>query len=1078
MTIRIPILESQSAPAATAFNSPPPADPAAGNGPDLAATSLAPDPAPAYDPLAWRDEQQRRTAAVDALAQHQRIMSDTLDQLRADPSVDNGANAPGLTGAYLQQYDQTSRQLIAGLPPGAARHSLAALLERNRVTDARAVLADEAQRNLQARQSAFTDGVQTLARDLARQPELLPRRLAFVDQHMIAVDGEEGGPAGFRESMRAHLVDAAVKAQIARDPHGMLAALQARAAGQTPTAATQDAASAQDQADAQEQATSPAGTATQSPGAASSFAANAPASPQPLPNPPADPAADHLVIRALRPQEIAAYLPQARSAASAADTNYRAAVLQRAAAASRQYMASGSATDAPGAAEFTRAFGPEQGALRYRQLQQSASAGRLRSDLLSLPDTLLQRALDQSRRPAADTASPSIDTPAPANASPDATQPPGTPTADNAALLAQVIAQIRQQRAADPVQSALDTGSHGTRPIDFTPGTGADLSTALRARAASVGDIARDYNVPAAILTRAEGRQLAQALQTLPVDGQRNLLQQITGAISDPALQEAALRQLSADAPVAALAGLYLARDLSQAPPADQRTWGSTPDVPGLLLQGQALLAPNHGAAGTPYALPSDTLLRQAFARYTGEAYAAEPGKAELYLKASKALYAALDPWNKQDPAYDAGRWWRAVGWATDGKVVPQDHGTGVNPMQVLDWENPNPLTSKPDENPRLFAAAGQGTAIDVVEAQSNSNAGATVTAPVVEPTAAKVAEASQLPQGMKSGPYLTQGQIADLDRTLGACIANGCSEAEQKRVIDLFKSIAITQGEIDRPNYNSAGSLQSFLDRIKPDVKLQAQGKVAREAEAYFSAQNALTRPGGFTTYAPMVGESGIASDGPRTPLGSAILSGIGLAVALSESGSKKIKTVTPNDPKEVLPTPSSYLEIDGTKYPVYSETEARKLPRVSGFFFTYEGGDQRNHKSEISPGQAFDAGTSGAMSDPKTGKRLSLAVGYDNSVTGGSAGKGYNFLRIEGHVQNGYLMMPIDAKLGITSLSPSLKAHDAVLRQTQAAMQNGIQIIWEVPDRKTLRRAKKALGTHFGSDTLDSIHLRIRRR
>ena len=389
---------------------------------------------------------------------------------------------------------------------------------------------------------------------------------------------------------------------------------------------------------------------------------------------------DHPLVKLMTPSERDHYREVARITVLQQQASQREDLKSRTADATQSYLDTGTAKNPPMLSDMVNAFGEEEGSTRYRQMRDAAMLGQTKQRILPLPQGELNRLRGQA--PAED----------------------DLQGQRNYKALTGAIDSIEQERRRDPIGFALKTNSYGLSPIkDFNDPAALAAELGRRSRAGNI--IARDYNVPAAVLTRAEGRQLAGTLQTLPVDGQRNLLQQITGAIADPALQEAALRQLSADAPVAALAGLYLARDSAQAPPADQRTWGSTPDVPGLLLRGQALLAPNHGAPGTPYALPSDTLLRQAFARYTGDAYAAEPGKAELYLKASKALYAALDPWNNQDPAYDAGRWWRAVGWATAGNVVSQESGlspqAGAGDARIQRMRN-------------TYADASPGTTLDV----------------------------------------------------------------------------------------------------------------------------------------------------------------------------------------------------------------------------------------------------------------------------------------------------------------------------------------------------------------------------
>lgn len=327
-------------------------------------------------------------------------------------------------------------------------------------------------------------------------------------------------------------------------------------------------------------------------------------------------------------------------------------------------------------------------------------------------------------------------------------------------------------------------------------------------------------------------------------------------------------------------------------------------------------------------------------------------------------------------------------------------------------------------------------------------------------------------PFAQVKGPYLTARQIADLDRALGSAVARGDSAAEQREIFELFKEVAATQGRIDRPDYGSAGSLQSFNDRIKSEVRLATSGALAREAEAYFSSQNALTRPGQISAYLAMAGEGGGGVGGAHTLEGTAILAGFNLLGALRESGERDAKPIKPIDPAHKLPEPITIFEDGDLKFPLYSEGQSRRLPLSLGLFHTFEGGDQREARNTMTKGQEFEAKTDNVMSDPKTGKRIVLAIGYKNDVT-----NGYNFLRIEGYIRNGRLVMPIDAKSGIPNLDPGRDARTAAERQISAAEQNGIKIIWEVPDRKTFDKANRELKKDFRNNA-KSIRVQMRKR
>ncbi|MDB5807874.1 MAG: hypothetical protein JWN73_5196 [Betaproteobacteria bacterium] len=616
-----------------------------------------------------------------------------------DPSPTD-ASVHGTTGAWINGYDLGARAAIAAAPSKSVAASLAAQCDTDRRQGARTIMGLEAKGNVQQRQSTALSAAQTIATyGVAADPATLPQALAFFQRHPIRIEGSAADQASFDASLRQTLVGAGIKTLLARDPQGTLRQLQ----GET--------------------------------GEKGKNEEDGTGEPEPA-------AALHPAIAALTPEERASYLPQAVRAVVVADSNFRAGVRQGAAAASQSYLAPGNAANPPRPEDFTRAFGAEEGQRQYQQMQEAQQSGQIRQQILPLPDSDLQRMLDEAgpRQFPGDVISPphghgpgfqGLEGVEGATMAPDriaVAPPPGSrprsldgivPDRIEVApsrfgLLERQIQSLRRQRANDPIQAAQDASSYGVKPIDFTQAaaSGAALGAALQGRAQVADDIARAYNVAPAVLSQAEVRQLAVTLQGRKPDEQQALLKQISDGINNFPLTQDTLRALSVHEPVIALAGFHQANESANddgSEPASggpaitatavgqddtglidasstgaQGAWGGDGklDAVELLLRGNALVQPQGDGAqqGKPLPMPPFQEMWHSFSDLTGNAYASHSGAETMQFSGAHAIYAELKRRDgDQSTELDPSKMQAAVFIADNGSATPRTAGLLTN---------------------------------------------------------------------------------------------------------------------------------------------------------------------------------------------------------------------------------------------------------------------------------------------------------------------------------------------------------------------------------------------------------------
>jgi len=517
-----------------------------------------------------------------------------------------GLRGDGMTGRVLDSYDTSARQLVSQLPPGSAA-PVAEQLGKLRQSVARSSILQEANQLGQQRRAEFIGSAQGIARNVAAQPDTLGTQLRFIGTHMIDVGP---GQEAFRAQIRATVIDAGVKAQINRDPRGMLLALEHRAgAGE--------------------------GGAEGEGGSAGSTEGSPPASPE-------DHLAEHPVTQAISPAEARQYLPQARAALAIAQSNERAQTGQSLDAATRSYLTTGTAQAAPSEGDLIGAYGLEEGKRRYTSLLEARSEGQGYVNYRALPMAALRQTQVATEQVPV----------------PDGAVSP----ADAATPAQRAIARVLRERETDPLQAALGAASHGITPLPLSDAQVAQQG--LAARAAAGREVARDYGGELKLLTNEEAPQLAALLGKLPPGDLAGWVRQMRGSVGDESGAQALLMQLSPHAPALALAARTQLREEEAGAAAPNPGWGGDGkiDASRSIYEGMTLI--NSG----DYTAPPDARTRRAFRVSMGDVYADQPGEEAMRYDATLAAYASLSARaNDKTGTFDQQRWDAAVYLANVG---------------------------------------------------------------------------------------------------------------------------------------------------------------------------------------------------------------------------------------------------------------------------------------------------------------------------------------------------------------------------------------------------------------------------
>lgn len=320
--------------------------------------------------------------------------------------------------------------------------------------------------------------------------------------------------------------------------------------------------------------------------------------------------------------------------------------------ASASYMVNGFAPNPPTLAEFVQASGQVEGQAQYAQFQNLAKLGQQLQQVKTLPAATLATLVEQSK-------------PVPG---------PGFAAAQhNYEILTQAVDHTNKLRQQDPIGYALDNGAYRVQPIDFT--NPQKMTQQLVQRTGVAPQLSSDYGVAPTVLSRGETQVLSDTLRAAPVETQKTYLAAIATGVASMPMLKTTMQAIAPDQPVMALAGIYQARGF--------RT-DSGRDVADLMLRGQAILTPNKKTDGTGHEggasllkMPEGRLLLSEFNSATGSAFAGKEQAADLFMQASRAIYAAKSAEaGDYSGNLDAGRWKSAISLATGG--IASHNGSNI----------------------------------------------------------------------------------------------------------------------------------------------------------------------------------------------------------------------------------------------------------------------------------------------------------------------------------------------------------------------------------------------------------------
>lgn len=350
---------------------------------------------------------------------------------------------------------------------------------------------------------------------------------------------------------------------------------------------------------------------------------------------------------AASPEAQATFLRQADQIRKQQQAEYRTSIDSRVRDASAAYMRGIDFPNAPTQTDFLAAYGVREGNLRYTEFKNTQIAGQYIGSFRNMPTSSITAYVNQLR---------------------PGTEETGEGYASRAELFDQVSAaanQVIKQRQADPIQFSLSSGQ--SKPIDMTNQNNFGQSIALRASQAA--ELAKSYGTPLTFFSKDEASQIGTFFRDAPVSQQSAYLDMIRQSTGGGKLYMAALQQISANAPSAAVAGILMDKpggvvaeknwfnpDVSVSPSTASQT----------ILAGAAARKGSKEAKGIT--MPKENDMRLEFSNTVKDAFAGDAQGASMAYDVAKDYYAGVMA-QKGDLSgeLDSDVWEQAINVATGG---------------------------------------------------------------------------------------------------------------------------------------------------------------------------------------------------------------------------------------------------------------------------------------------------------------------------------------------------------------------------------------------------------------------------
>ncbi len=350
---------------------------------------------------------------------------------------------------------------------------------------------------------------------------------------------------------------------------------------------------------------------------------------------------------AATPEAQATFLRQADQIRRQQQAEYRTAIDSQVRDATAAYMRGVEFPNPPGEADFIAAYGVREGNQRYTEFRNTQIAGQYIGSFRNMPTSSITAYVNQLKP------------------TPEQT---GEGYASRAELFDQVSAaanQVIKQRQADPIQFSLSSGQ--SKPIDMTNQNNFGQSIALRASQAA--ELAKSYGTPLTFFSKDEASQIGTFFRDAPVSQQSAYLDMIRQSTGGGKLYMAALQQISANAPSAAVAGILMDKpggvvaeknwfnpDVSVSPSTASQT----------ILAGAAARKGSKEAKGIT--MPKENDMRLEFSNTVKDAFAGDAQGASMAYEVAKDYYAGVMA-QKGDLSgeLDSDVWEQAINVATGG---------------------------------------------------------------------------------------------------------------------------------------------------------------------------------------------------------------------------------------------------------------------------------------------------------------------------------------------------------------------------------------------------------------------------
>ncbi|HEJ0166127.1 TPA: hypothetical protein SLO70_004136 [Klebsiella pneumoniae] len=349
---------------------------------------------------------------------------------------------------------------------------------------------------------------------------------------------------------------------------------------------------------------------------------------------------------AASPQQQAAYLRQSMELRNQARTQFKAQLVDQVQDATAAYLKGIQFDNPPSQGDFINAFGYREGTQRFNDFENLRVAGQYIGSFRTMPTASIQQYVSDLKNQLGN----------------------GEGLAGRAAAFDHVQAaadEVIKQRKADPIQFSLSSGQ--TKPIDMSNQNNFGQSIGLRA--SQVSELARAYGTPLTFFSKEEESQIGKFFRDAPVSQQSAYLDTIHKSTGGGKPYMAALQQISANAPSAAVAGILMDKpggvvaeknwfnpDVSVSPSTASQT----------ILAGAAARKGSKEAKGIT--MPKENDMRLEFSNTVKDAFAGDAQGASMAYDVAKDYYAGVMA-QKGDLSgeLDSDVWKQAINVATGG---------------------------------------------------------------------------------------------------------------------------------------------------------------------------------------------------------------------------------------------------------------------------------------------------------------------------------------------------------------------------------------------------------------------------